>query len=309
VSYSGVWVKGEMVEAGERPCEDRYQAIRRRLEGLARPSVLDVGANTGVFGIRLAEDFGGRATLADDRTELGVVVERQENPALTVLPRRLAPGDLRALPRHDVVLALSVLHHFKDWRGALGELSACRRWLICEVPHPDERWMRSAASRRELPAIYEAVSALGERICTSKRIGRDGATWERETFAIPGTVRTFEGEVFAGSGNNSRSLDAFADDSLTEALGYEPYHGSLNLRVGDFTLGEPHVRWARRIGKRRRSYSAWRAWFGEIPGHVVIPTTKPGWAHPGTLECWAPVRLRDALGLEDGGRLTVDVEE
>ena len=289
-------------DKGERECIMRYDAIRSHLGDTECSSILDVGANTGYFGIRLAREMGGKATLVDDCAALPVSGE-----CWKTIPRRLSVAELWALPRHDVALALSVLHHFSDWHGALDAMRACRRWLYIEIPDPDEAWMRHAAARGELDELYKTVRSLGEPIHESPRTGRDGSEWMRPTFAIPGTVRRFHGEVFSGSGNNRRSLDRFANASLTEALGYEPYHGSLNLHVGEFDLSEPAVQWAAEDRGEHRSYDAWLAWLGDICGHVVVPTTKPGWAHPGTFELWASVRLRAALGLVDGDSLAVDV--
>jgi CTP-dependent riboflavin kinase len=296
--YTDVWVRGGLERRGERDCSPRYEAIRDRLAELAAPSVLDVGANSGYFGIRLAEDLGGQVTLVDDAPALPAIAAAQDNPALGVIPRRLTPKGLRQLARRDVVLALSVLHHFADWAAALEELRACRRWLFIEVPHPAERWMRVAASRRAVTDIHEAVSSLGELVCESERVGRDGHAYLRPTYIVAGTVRPFTGTVFSGSGTCSRKLPEQTD--LPDRLGYRPYPGSLNLHA-DVDLGEPAVDY---VGPKGRDYRFWPAWIDDVACHVMVPGRR-GW--PGSVEVVAPVSLRERFGLADGDGLEVDI--
>jgi hypothetical protein len=293
------------VASGERECADRYEAIREVLATIQQPfTLLDLGAYTGYFAVRAASDFDCRVIAIDDNPRLPEI----SSSRITVINRRVAAADLRRLPHVDVVLALSVLHHLADWRSALADLMARRCQIIAEVPHPDEDWMRRAAARRELRAIHDATHAAAAReLGVFERTSpKDGRIWRRPMLQIQGHPAPVTGIVFSGSGNNARSLRKYADDRLSAQLGYEPYPGSLNLRVDALDLGEPHVRWERKIGRNRRAYDAWRAWYGDVAGHVMIPTAKK--QHQGTLEGWAPVNLRERLGVADGDQVTVEVE-
>jgi hypothetical protein len=299
--YQDVWRDGVKVSAGERDCEGRYELIVATLPAAAGFSVLDVGAYTGYFATRIVEDFEATATAVDDYDGLAAAA----SPAIKVIGRRLSPAELDAMPRHDVVLALSVLHHFKDWQAALRALHACRSHLLIEVCQPNEAWMRRAASRREVAAQHRTVSSLpgAELLGTSPRTGRDGVTYERPLYRVPGTVRTLTGVAFTGSGWCSRLMPRY-DAGLGEKLGYEPFPGSLNVRLaGPHALGKPWLDWR---PAKRHDRQLWRAWVGDLACHAHVPGTRNH--GPDTLELVAPVKLRDRLGIADGDTVTFDVE-
>jgi hypothetical protein len=299
-SYQDVWRDGGRVSAGERDCEGRFGLIAATLP--AEPfTLLDFGAYTGYFATRITDQFAATATAVDDFAGLGAAASDR----VTVIGRRLDAGGLRALPRHDVVLALSVLHHIADWRAALALLHACRSHLIVEVCHPSEKWMRRAASRRAVAAQYKTVKSLpGARLLgTSPRVGRDGVSYERPIFSVPGTVRTLTGQAFTGSGSCSRNMPRY-DHGLGAELGYEPFPGSLNLRLAQrHKLGNPFLEW---VGDRQRDRQFWRAWIGDLACHAHVPGKRNH--GPDVLELVAPVRLRDRLVIADGDDVTFDVE-
>lgn len=301
--YQDVWRDGRLVAAGDRDCAGRYDLLRGVLDRVAEPfTLLDLGAYTGYFAVRAAEDYDCRVTAVDDHRPLA----RAASDRVDVVTHRVDAGWLAARPRVDVVLALSVLHHMPDWRRVLVEVAACRHTAVVEVPRPDETWMRRAAARREVGDIHDAVLAVGERIGESERVGRNGRAYARPIVAIPGRVRRLTGTVFGGSGSNSRRMRQFGT-GLDRRLGYEPFWGSLNLRMPDaLRLGAPWLDWVGRNGSRRRDYQFWRAWIGGLPCHAMIPGRR---GHgPDCVEIVAPVRLRDHLGLADGDTVTVDVE-
>lgn len=300
VGYQPVWRDGTELRPGRRPSADRYAMIRTVLDMSDVFTLIDVGAYTGYFAHRVAADYPlSRVTAVDNNPGLSATV------GVSVIPQRLTPTGLRQLPRHDIVLALSVLHHFPDWRRAFTELRACRSWAIVETPHPDEDWMRHAPARHRLGDLHDMVAAAGTLLGRSPRHG-GGHTYMRPVYTVAGTVHTHGATIFTGSGNNQRSIRRYADDKLRAALGYDPYPGSLNMRTGPVDPGAPTVVWSRTLNGRRRAYDAWRAWYADVPGHVMIPRATR--AHRNTLEGWAAVRLRDRFNLADGDRIAVDIE-
>jgi riboflavin kinase len=291
---------------GERACADRYQAIKRVLSMLPTPfTLLDFGANAGYFARRTVEDFDAVATAVDDHR--GLPAAASEN--LVVVNKRLDVNGMRMLPRHDVALALSVLHHIADWPRMLDQIRACRQFAVIEVPHPDERWMRSAAARHQLREIHDTVAGLASaRLGTFQRTGRDGSNHARPMFLVPGTLERIEGTVFSGSGTCGRKLTpALHGRGLDRELGYQPFPGSLNLRldVDNDALGDPHIDWPGTVNGKKRPYWFWPAWVDGLACHAMIPATR---GHgPNHVELVAPVRLRDQLDLNDGDTLMVDV--
>jgi len=288
---------------GERACVDRWSAIRPHLP--AEPfTVLDLGANAGWFSARLAAEFDCQVTAIDDHRDLPAIASDR----VTVINRRVSARHLREMPRHDVVLALSVLHHLADWRAVLDDLRACRRGAFVEVPAPGEKWMRAAAARHELPAIHDKVAGAAFRLVGEfERTGRDGSVHQRPMFLLDGTVHALTGTVFSGSGTCSRKLTpTLHARGLDRELGYQPYPGSLNLRCAtDVDLGAPWLAWPGIVKGRSRPYWFWPAW---LNGHAVHAMDPGGRNHgPDCIEVVAPWSIRDRFGLVDGDPVTLEV--
>lgn len=300
-----------MVADGERSDSDaRYNAIADQLDELDVFSVLDLGAAEGYFTARIAHDFGCVVTAIDDNARLAELNTAPNGP-VHVINRRVTSGYLEAMPRDDVVVALSVLHHFKDWRAVLRWVIACREFAIIEVPHPKERWLRSAPARHELAAIHDAVAGLpgAVKIAEHERVGRDRTRHARPMFRVPGTVRSAAGTVFSGSKTCSRKLPEHGR-GLADQLGYTPFWGSLNLKLDRVLhLGTPELDWrGRSVRGRTRDYQFWNAWLDddETPIHAMQPGRR---GHgPDCIELVSGVKLRDALGLVDGSEVYLDVE-
>jgi CTP-dependent riboflavin kinase len=291
--------------AGERSCVDRWDVIRWHLASLDEPfTVLDLGANAGWFSTRLAEEFDCQVTAIDDHRDLSSIASDR----VTVLNRRVSARHLREMPRFDVVLALSVLHHMADWRAVFDQVRACRRGAFVEVPAPGEEWMRWAAARHELPAIHDKVAGAAFRLIGEfERTGRDGSVHQRPMFLVHGTLTTLAGTVFSGSGTCSRKLTpTLHARGLDRELGYQPYPGSLNLRCETTVdLGTPWLAWPGLVKGRSRPYWFWPAWLNGHPVHAMDPA---GRGHgPGCIEVVAPRSMRDSLGLVDGDAVTLEV--
>ena len=161
--YQDVWIKGNLHEAGQRDCTARYAAIKSNLSGDGF-SVLDMGAYSGYFSFRLAEDFNAKCLAIDDYIHLPKLVRANANPNVKALNKRLSLGQFQDLGRFDVILCLSFLHHVDNWRGHLEyilENSAC---AFIEIPHPSEI-LPNARNKDILMDIYKAVHDIpGEDI-------------------------------------------------------------------------------------------------------------------------------------------------
>lgn len=304
MSYQDVWSDNQVVAIGERECAHRYEAIRQVLGSLQHPfSAMDLGANAGYFSVRLAEDFDCHVTAIDDYAPLASIASDR----IDVLSRKMTAVQMSKLKRHDVTIALSVLHHMLDWREVLNDLVACRHGSIIEVPNPDEKWFKMAKARHEIEAIHTAVrSTATMEMGVFERVDRSGVSHDRPMYFIPGRVRRFTGIVFDGSGANSRRMKQFGN-GLGAKLGYEPFWGSLNIRLSlKVPLKEPWLNWVGRNGSKTRDYQFWRAWIGNLPCHAMIPGNR---SHgPDCLEIVAPMRLRNALKLNSGDNIAVDIE-
>ncbi|GBF09447.1 riboflavin kinase [Aeropyrum pernix] len=120
----------------------------------------------------------------------------------------------------------------------------------------------------------------------------------------------FEGTVFSGLGHGSFYVSIYARN-LRRALGYTPYPGTLNLRVGDAAerlagcierargvrIEPPHI-----PGERLAAVLAFPVEIeGGVRGHIVRPeiTVYKG----DVVEIVADVYLRDVLKISDGDKV------
>ena len=162
VGYQPAWVDGKEVGTGQRDASGRYEAIRRELRGRSGFSVLDIGAYTGYFSYRLADEFGARCLAVDRNSRLN----ERENVAVS--RRYMGAADLEAIDdgTWDVTLLLSVLHHMRDWRRSLTAVLGFSTMAFVELPDACER-LPNAAMHHETPAMHEAVQAVGGIVVAS----------------------------------------------------------------------------------------------------------------------------------------------
>ncbi|WP_120495667.1 methyltransferase [Kiloniella sp. EL199] len=103
-----------------RACHDRYEAIKRSLEGLETPSSLDLGCNQGYFTFRLAEKGGYCIGIDNDRSEImaakaKAAINRINNVAFSELT--LDAESIENFPQTDVTVCLSIFHHWVRFYG------------------------------------------------------------------------------------------------------------------------------------------------------------------------------------------------
>lgn len=300
MSYQDHWVKGRLVKRGRRSCEQRYVAIKAALNDLPRPFyVLDLGAHSGYFSFRLAEEMGAFVTAVDSCTELSRLAGLNNNRRVIVIPRNIDLAELRQMGKFDAILALSVLHHLPDWQAWLNALIDMTPRLVLETPHPAEV-LPTAANRAQLTEIHTAVADMDpKRIAVVP--GHDRSK-RRETVIVQTAnviplVHETIGIAFSGSGNAGKALPLIAD-RLAPLLGYRPFRGSLNLRVTErLDLGPPVAKVT-----APREFSFWPAKVNGTDCHVMQPGIR-GWPH--SIEIVAPVKLRDTMGIQDGDSVTV----
>jgi len=114
--YQETWINGPTSVNHQRKCSDRYEALKPVLDQFTRPfSVFDLGTNLGYFPFRIATDYDATCVMADTREDLESLCKENKNSIW--LNHRFTIQDLKhfsASEYFDVVLALSVLHHFND---------------------------------------------------------------------------------------------------------------------------------------------------------------------------------------------------
>ena len=177
--------------------------------GSPGPRVLNAGAGTGSFSLRLAEN--GFDVTSVDASSAAVEVLRRR------VPGEVAQADVTTLPfadaAFDAAVLGEVLEHVEDDRGALEEVARVLRpggVLAVSVPAdpkrfgPSDRWAGHVRrySRQELLSACEAggftvercrawgfpFAALYHRYLYERRLDRHGASaprrWERPALAV-----------------------------------------------------------------------------------------------------------------------------
>jgi hypothetical protein len=162
MAYQPMWVRGSVAGTADRECADRYEVIRSFITPYRRQiTSWDLGANLGYFGLRLAHDVNAVSVMVDSRPELVSACRANGLPTTMAMTHRLSVADLREIAASeapDVVLALNVLHHFDDWRGALEAVLGMADRAIIETPGRGD--VRSA-NYREAMRLLDAIEALG----------------------------------------------------------------------------------------------------------------------------------------------------
>jgi len=122
------------------------------------------------------------------------------------------------------------------------------------------------------------------------------------------------GTLFSGLGDGAKfvSLD-WVESQIEEKLGFKPFYGTVNLRLDRASIAivrklkdndgtkivPPDPKFC--IAKTFRAKI-----MGKVEGAVILPeATVHG---KDTLELLAPINLREALNLEDGQQVDVEVE-
>jgi ubiquinone/menaquinone biosynthesis C-methylase UbiE len=190
--------------------------------GSPGPRVLNAGAGTGSFSLRLAEN--GFDVTSVDASSAAVEVLRRR------VPGEVAQADVTTLPfadaAFDAAVLGEVLEHVEDDRGALEEVARVLRpggVLAVSVPAdpkrfgPSDRWAGHVRrySRQELLSACEAggftvercrawgfpFAALYHRYLYERRLDRHGASaprrWERPAIAVLSAILQID-RLFVG---------------------------------------------------------------------------------------------------------------
>ena len=161
IEGSGMKYQPYRDEPFQRDCEDRYKTIKFLASRFTRPfSVLDVGANYGWFGQQLVKDFEDCAYIGVDNKTI------DPHPRIWHVNRHMAAAEFGALSKSenfDIVLCLSVLHHFEDYERAFNAMKRLGQYTFFEIPGPNEDEAVGGAERHAAIAkIFEGGEAIAE---------------------------------------------------------------------------------------------------------------------------------------------------
>jgi hypothetical protein len=279
----------------KRDSEGRLAAILRSIPEPYPKRVLDLGAHSGFMACALAREWGCEV-LAIERHGPG-----EQYPGVRWLSEDVSASRLRELcsDGFDLALALSVLHHMPDWAAAYWALRSGARYLVAEATHRDEGRPKSEPQRSEL--VHDLVTSQGRVIHRAPAFGMADKLRPLVIAERRETPPGARGTVISGKGSVAPAMPKFR--GLVEALGYQPYPGSLNVLTEDksFAPSGPYTTCESRFG----TYKFWPARVSGISCHVFHSPN--GRNSPGFVEIVAAVRLRKALAVEDGGAVWVEL--
>jgi SAM-dependent methyltransferase len=163
--YEPVKINGR-IYVGQRSSDDRWEAIAAELKANAAKNVLDIGCAEGWFVRRAATELGCYAVgvEASERLLGGEIARLHDKVENTAIMLSRASGDsLRKLPRFDVVICLSVVHHVirrhgigaaRDFVQALA--SRAEKAVIFEMGTSDEADLKWRGLLEDMPSGQEA---------------------------------------------------------------------------------------------------------------------------------------------------------
>ncbi|MGP4038667.1 class I SAM-dependent methyltransferase [Gracilibacillus sp. D59] len=168
--YQDIWVKGKVIQKGSRECENRYNKIKQELSkyNFNRPlNVLDLGANFGYFSFRIAEDFDAQVTMIESNKEIKKILKQNQNNNVKLINKHVSVSDLKNIltkEKFDVILALSVLHHFENYNEVIDTLFIASELQFIEASALEEA--KGGYNSNRVKGIMKNLQARNPEILT-----------------------------------------------------------------------------------------------------------------------------------------------
>jgi hypothetical protein len=121
--YQDQYVNGSIIVNGKRDCCSRYEAMKQIFDKYNRPfTILDIGANVGYYSLRASTEYDAISVMVENKvSEINTLINLcNQNickDKVIVLHTNMDLYKLKEISKcehFDVVLALNVIHHFKN---------------------------------------------------------------------------------------------------------------------------------------------------------------------------------------------------
>ncbi|MDP3741149.1 MAG: methyltransferase domain-containing protein, partial [bacterium] len=185
-NYQPVFLGGKIVTGSDRNCQDRWLMIKAVIQDLSCKSLIDIGCAEGFYVLQAARECGV-VSLGIDSDPRRLSVAQAQLTVECIMPAGFLLGDvdqefLAKLPRYDLAVFMSVLHHVMYAEGLekSRELMAALRpvvgkAMIFEMGQSDEienKWAKSLPDMGTRPhewirnfilnCGYSRVTKIGE---------------------------------------------------------------------------------------------------------------------------------------------------
>ena len=193
-NYQPVFSKGELLPGSDRECRDRWVMIQAMIREFSCDSVADLGCAEGFYVLQAAREMGCVALgIEADLRRISVAQGQLISEGILSAGLLLAVVDntfLAKLPRFDMVIFMSVLHHMMYLRGleySKDILTALKpkigKVMIFEMGQSDEH---KSAWSKQLPKMEPNPHEWIERFlldCGYSRVTKIGESdsYQKET--------------------------------------------------------------------------------------------------------------------------------
>ena len=159
--YQDIWIKGRVIKKGKRECENRYNKIKKPF------TVLDIGANYGYFSFRIAEDFDAKVTMIESNKMIKKIVKQNNNDNVKLINQHVSVEDLKNIIKKenfDVILALSILHHFENYEEVIDTIFEASKLTFIEASSLEEA--KGGFNEHRVKGIMDNLQARKPEILT-----------------------------------------------------------------------------------------------------------------------------------------------
>jgi hypothetical protein len=286
--YQDIRIYGQTVFNGRRNCETRYQVLQNFMERYKNKKIkiLDFGSNYGYFTWRLHEDYPKmELTAVDRRPMLRLLYELNNHENITIISNDM---NLEMIKEHaqnhhyDIILLMSVVHHFENPEMVLDTFQQMGDVLIVEADYPD------------VPNFKGNQKYVYDHLITKNPIQLN--TWiehDRPIYYIANNETYLKGKVSSGSGLAQETFKFL--NEIFDWIGVQEYPGTLNIEL------EKGITWDSFFNIGNHSFI--QMFLNGLPVLAIKDVTLNP---PNTfLELVSTHNLRERLKLKDGDEVVI----
>lgn len=290
ISKEGIIIKGN------RECSSRYKSILpilARYNKYAPLKILDFGANYGYFSLRLLNDFPfADITMVDYEPLLKEVYQENKVKNLHLINKFMDIEDIEELGKenqYDIILCMSVLHHFKEYKKVIDLFLKMGKIVIFEVGYPEEK---PVSNQSRVKPIYDYLMTK-QPIQVNQWIQHD-----RPIFYLNKDEICLKGVVRNGCGIAGKKTFKEIETQIVQRFNHKIYHGTLNI-----TLDNPVT--FKNESKLAVFYNIFPCFICGLPVWNIRPEVRN--CPTPYMELMSPFKLRDFFNLEDNKIINIGV--
>lgn len=291
--YQDIRIQGKTVIKGRRECETRYRVLKNLLDRYDKYdsfSLLDFGANYGYFSWRIKEDYpNAEITLIDSRPLLKLLYESNKENGINLINKTM---DLEAIEKfkedhhYDIILLMSILHHFPEPESVLDTFKEMGEILITEIDYPTvPNFMNNQKE------IYNLVQKENP-IQINSWIDHD-----RPIYYINDNDGSIKGKVMSGSGLATKSFKIL--NNVFQWFNFPMYPGTLNVSLEKGLIFSPRF--------KVDSYIFTKIYLNGFPVFIIKDTNLN--TSNKFLEIVSPFKLREKFDFEDGDDVIISFKK